>query len=81
MIFFIWMHEVYPYRAMKLYLGHSLKFSNHKLPGNYEYEKNKDGYVDITVDIPNIQARFIKIRLKKIMDDFTQKGKGKGAID
>ena len=71
---YIRVNEKYPYGAMKVYVGDFLNIVNQKLPGNYEFKKNKDGYVRITVDIPNVQARFIKIRLKEIIDDPNKDG-------
>ena len=73
---FIYVNNLYPYGAMKVYVGDSLNFINQKLPGNYEFKKNENENVKIIVDISNIQARFIKIRLKEIIDDPKTTGKG-----
>ena len=66
---YFWVNEYYPYGEMKVYVGDSLNYITQKLPGNYEFKKQEDGDVRIIVDIPNVQARFIKIRLKEIIDD------------
>ena len=78
---YIWVNANYPYGAMKVYVGDSLNYITQKLPGNYEFKKQKVGSVEITVDIPNVQARFIKIRFKEIIDDpNNDRGKGYFAL-
>ena len=78
---YIWVNSLYPYGAMKVYVGDSLNYINQKLPGNYEFKKQENINGQITVDIPNVQARFIKIRLKEVIDDPNEKAKGYFALN